>query len=1027
MDHLWIPRRIADEIYERIITEDQSAVVYLIEAPAGMGKTFLARDLGTRLGSPTGYEPAQRGKIAWSGILDIYDPDTNSNQGMEQRLIRNLPQSGYEFDAYKEARTLYDAWFKGGVTGGSLEEQRRAVETAFAKGLEEIAKDWRLVFAFDTVERLEWAADPTQKEMGLFDDTASVMGWLIFQISHLRQGVVLLLGRRADRFYEALTKAVERANEDRAQNGRPPIELYRVQLGPLDEAELKEFFSDRMNRYPVLRPLLAEDLRILLARQTGGNPLLLDLALQALVETGDLTHIRQALQAPGGLKAVGRALIGAYMNLASPERQTLLRYLALARNGLFTDLLRFLEPQWVDDLIRELERMETLPFIKVRQVSAVVPGSDERVERRTYFLHDAMYTLCDEVLLTPEQVRQDSRRILTWYEDHIAEASMAQRGRRAFPAPDLLVDSLVYRMRVDPIAGYQWYLQQSDQAIRGAQTGLDMRLRDAMALFLVSASSEEEPGYSLSSLIDRANVETLFPELVDDFRLDSATQWIKRYTIRGKMDLARRVGKESLSVAEEMHRRDPQRYALPFAEFLLWYAQAEMYGYEISKAEEMYNQIVDLIGDRYSPAELAEISSKKEGMDPFDLWRLCLVLGRTYNNLGYMRWMYQGKYRRAIRDFQRAIRFFRIANLEEELANSNDNMGRVYALLGGEFRSLQLIQNGMGIRKKLRLSYREALSANSLALALLRFGRIDPALRAAEDALSRFRRAEVDRGIGLGLLTRGMIYRNLADMWREQGISPDDAMRFTDLAEADLKEAVRIFSVSVQEPIREVQAYNELACCYRARHFLLIYQGASESEQEIALAQGRTWFRRAIKAATEHNYTVEELDSLQDLAVLTTRAGQYEEAERHLEEIRGKIPDEYKIREGVGLAEVPEADRVDAYYRLMGQVELLAGAIAFERGRIRAGSPNQPAEIPDREALLETARHYLLAVCYFNEYSGETFVNRLTYARIYRRFQGCPPDLVREITQEHFPRWIEEYRLPPELAQGLFQDVFGLF
>ncbi|MFN3763666.1 MAG: hypothetical protein ACK4WK_10780, partial [Anaerolineae bacterium] len=323
--------------------------------------------------------------------------------------------------------------------------------------------------------------------------------------------------------------------------------------------------------------------------------------------------------------------------------------------------------------------------------------------------------------------------------------------------------------------------------------------------------------------------------------------------------------------------------------------------------------------------------------------------------------------------------------------------------------------------------YREALSANSLALALLRFGQMEPALRAAEDALSHFRRAEVDRGIGLGTLTRGMIYRNMADMWLELDIPLQEALRYTDLAETDLKEAVRIFSVSVREPIREVQACNELACCYRARHWLLVHQGASQAERGMAFSQGRTWFRRAIETARRHGYFVEELDSLQDLAVMLTRAGEYGEAERLLAEIRSKIPEDYHIRPDIGLANVPESARVDAYYKLMGQVELLAGAIAFERGRLEAQKRGVSEEIPPREAFREAARLYLLAVYYFHTYSGEAFAHRLTYTRIYRRFRVCPPDLVQEITQKYLPEWIQEYRLPEELARGLFLDVFGLF
>lgn len=1026
MTRLWISRRIADEIYERIITEDNSAIIYLIEAPAGTGKTFLARDLGTRLGSPTGYEPARMGKIAWSGILDIYDPDTNSNQGIERRLIRALPQSGSEFDAYRDAREVYDAWFKGGVVGASLEDQRRKVEAAFAEGLGEVAKNWRPVLVFDTVERLESAADPTQQETGFFDDTASVMGWLLFQVARLRQGVVLFLGRKADRFYEALTRAVEQANQERP--GLMPIELRRVELKELDAEEMQAFFRNRSERYPDLRPLLTAEVQELLAKQTGGNPLLLDLALQALLEAGNPADVCRALQTSGGLKEVEKSLIEAYMNLASPERQILLRYLALARNGVFADLLRFLEPRRADRLIRELERMEELPFIKVREVSVALPGSDERVERHTYFLHDAMYTLCDEVLLTPVQAQEDSKRILAWYEERIrAEEEMRPtlgRLRRPVPDPDLLVDSLFYRMRADPVAGYRWYLQQTDWAIRSAQTGLDMRLRDAMALFLVSASPEEEPrpGYSLSSPIDRENIRVLFPEFPDDFRLDSAIHWVNRYTMRGKLDQAREIGAKTLPLAEKMYQTDPGRYALPVAELLLWYGQAVMYGYEIPEAMETYNRAITLIRETCAPFE-----ERLDSLDPFERWRLCLVLGRAYNNLGYTRWMYLGRYHQALHDLRQAIRFFRIAGLEEELANSTDNMGRVYASLGQEFQSLQLIRNGMEIRRRLGLTYREALSANSLALALLRFGQMEPALRAAEDALSHFRRAEVERGMGLGTLTRGMVYRNLADMWQELGIPLPEALRYADLAETDLKDAVRIFSVSVREPIREVQAYNELACCYRARHWLLVNQGASPAEQGMAFSQGRTWFRRAIETARRHGYFVEELDSLQDLAVLLTRAGEYDEAERLLADIRAKIPAEYHIRPDVGLADVPEAERVDAYYKLMGQVELLAGAIAFERGRLEARKQGGSGETPTREAFLEAARRYLLAVYYFHTYSGEAFANRLTYTRIYRRFQACPPDLVQEITHKYLPEWIREYRLPEEMARGLFLDVFGLF
>jgi hypothetical protein len=272
-----------------------------------------------------------------------------------------------------------------------------------------------------------------------------------------------------------------------------------------------------------------------------------------------------------------------------------------------------------------------------------------------------------------------------------------------------------------------------------------------------------------------------------------------------------------------------------------------------------------------------------------------------------------------------------------------------------------------------------------------------------------------------------MIYRTLADTWREMEIPVEEALHYTDLAETDLRDAMRIFTTSVREPIREVQVRNEMASCYRARHFLLVHKNASDSEIELAFTQSRLHFRNAIKVAQEHAYFVEELDSLQDLAVLFTRDRDYNEAERLLERIEERIPADYKIHSGEGLAELAVEECADAYYKVLGQVHLLYGAIDYERGQGQSRKKDVSNGLPGREPLLRTARHYLLALAYFNRYSGESFVKRLTYARIYRRFQQCPPRFIEEITQKHLPNWVEEYKLPRDLVRSLFQDVFGIF
>lgn len=1025
---LWIQRKVADDIFERIISDDGSVAVFLVQASAGMGKTYLARDLGTRLGSATGYEPARSGRIAWSGILDVYDPDTNSNRGIERRLIEALQISGLEFDEYHAARELYEAWFKSGISGSGLEQQRQNIERAFAEGLHNVTAACRPVIVLDTIERLETIADPAQTEAGLTEDTAAVIGWLAYQISQMRGGAVLLLGREFSQLEAALHKAIAKAELP------AHVQVYPVTIPFLDEPELNLFYANRLSRYPQLHQLLTAELQVLLNQRTGGNPLLLDLALQTLLEVGNPAALQRTLS-NGELADLERDLLNAYMRAtANPNRQTLLRYLALARNGLFAELLQVLEPTHATELVSALTEMEELPFLKIRTIAFPTPAG-VLVNRRTYFLHDAMYSICDDVLLRPEEVIRDTRRILGWYDQQITEiegveSKRAAKLKFARAADDLYVQSLFYRMRVDPQTGYQWYLRIADWAIRNAETSLDMRLRDAMNLFLLSADPNPpaEASQSLRSKIDRENVTLLMPELFSDYRLDSVTLWVKRLSVRGKNDQAAKLGQQLQPRVEGLFAAKVSRYALAFAEYLLWYGQAIMYSYHSVEAMARYERALKVLEATY-PREMRDSALRAANLGEFPAWRMTLILGRIYNNMGYTHWMYEGKFSRAVREFQRAINLFRDAVIEEELANSSDNMGRVYINLGYEFRAIQLIRAGLNLRQKLGLVYREALSYNSLAIALSRFDHTPQALQAAEEALRKYRQAGVDRGIGLGLLTHGEVCRVIADSWRETELPIAEAERYAEQAETDLRDALRIFTGPVKEPIREVQARNAMACCYRTKLLILEHldKPPAPAAKEMTFTQGRINFQQAIRAAADNHYLLDELDSLQDMAVLFFRARRYSEAETYLAEVVRKVPEDYRLTPEHLLEKIDDSERVDAYYKLMGQVEMLTGAIAAEHG-LSADTKLYPrARTTPGKDPIEAMLHYLLGVMYFSYYSDETFVHRQVYARIHKRYQEISPDLVRSITQTHVPQWKAQYKLPGDLVDNLLLDVFGQY
>jgi tetratricopeptide (TPR) repeat protein len=356
-------------------------------------------------------------------------------------------------------------------------------------------------------------------------------------------------------------------------------------------------------------------------------------------------------------------------------------------------------------------------------------------------------------------------------------------------------------------------------------------------------------------------------------------------------------------------------------------------------------------------------------------------------------------------------------------------MGRVYSLLGYHERAKDLNQKAFDARKGLGFSYRQALSATSLATVWNNAGQPQQAIRFIDDALHEFRNAEAERGIGLGLITMGTIQRKQAEIWREQDEPAAQAIRYTDTAETNLRDAVRIFSEIVQEPIRLVQAYNELGSCYRARHFILKHiTDTTPRYLESTLRLGVATYKRAIEYALQGSYYIEELDTLQDLAVLFFRDDKFLEAKEQLQQIRKKIPAKYQIRKRIGVTDIPLEERVDAYYKLMGQVEMLEGAIVYRQGVLDAKKLNPLSAVPLNDSVYkQTVAYYVLADIYFRYYSGEPYALERTHGRMYKRFEHCSIELVREITGQFIPQMLREYQLPEDSAKGLFADVFGVF
>lgn len=1022
-DHPWINRRAADELFDKICSKPPGVTIYLIKASAGVGKTYLVRDIGVRLGSETGYEAGHKDDLYWSGIIDLYDPDTNSKR-IEQRWIEAFGSlTGFEFEDYQNKRSFYVLSAGKAATASDLEKQVAEIRSAFAEGMEKSIEDRYPVMAFDTIERLETILDPAQQKLDIQSlERPDILVWLLQELTFLSHGIILMVGRSAPALTTELEREVDRINPQRKAKGLAPITLTTSSLAYLTENEQEDFFKHRIAEHPIeLKELLDSHVQSLLSKHTGGNPLLLDIAIQTLlIESGIPGDVEKALQSPKGIKAVEEALLDAYMNSgSSEERKSLLIHLAIARNGLFEELLKHLDQAHFPELQAELAKMANLPFIKVREIITSDSSNGQSKSQRTYFLHDEMYEICDRVgLIRSEQVREDSRKIVAWYDAQIERRSKTE-GRIPDEVKDLLIESLPYRMRSDPRVGYQWFLEQSDKAVRSAERGLDLRLQSSMSQFMSSARDQQQTGELPSNAIDWQILHVYGPELQKDFEIDSTLLWLKRYSTRSQHEQALAIAQKATWL-EDAYETDPEHYLITYAEFLLWKGQSLMYSGRSEEGMMIYNRALNEIKTRFSFEKLAS-QVKSKGTLTADDSRICYVFGRLYNNLGYVHW-YQGKYWLAIDEFEQALRYFRLAELVEENANSQDNMGRVYATLGYSVQAFEHIGDGLKLRIAAGSQYREALSRNSLAIIYFRFNNSARALEEIGAALKIFERFEVERGIALAHFTRGVAYRRLTreiESWQNPIVAKDQALSYIEQSESDLRRALRIFSEKVQEPIRRIQVYNELACVYRARYLLL--KSLNDPRQDETFRRSKSHFDLAIELAKNGGFPVPGLDSLQDRAVLYAYARQYELAKLDIDALCREIPKEYQIEEGRGLPLLDDSSqRVDVFYRFMGQVEELRAAIVYEEAILTT---------PDTEAAMQTKslamlKHFMLASAYFNTFSSEAFLQQQTHSHIYEKLHGLSEELILSMRDKYLPAWLDEYKLPTEPTVSQFDGIF---
>jgi tetratricopeptide (TPR) repeat protein len=358
--------------------------------------------------------------------------------------------------------------------------------------------------------------------------------------------------------------------------------------------------------------------------------------------------------------------------------------------------------------------------------------------------------------------------------------------------------------------------------------------------------------------------------------------------------------------------------------------------------------------------------------------------------------------------------------LWEEYANTLDNTGRVYTLMYERSRAESLIDNGLELRRKQGRDYRIALSLISRAVTHLTFDEPHRARRLCEEALNICEQVGVQRGIGLALIPLGQTLRKLGALGTVNLYPPEAADNFFRDAIGHLNRAVTIFETKVNEPVRLVEAYNELGCTCRDRAILARSIEPRSPLARSILRDAVQHLTKSIELAEKQQSSIMYVDACEDLAQAYFQREDYHYVDLWLERAAGHIPDQYKVQEGIGLVDIPAAECVEEFWQLLGKIELLQGFRVYDTALATNGGKIST------EVLAQAVHHFVFAAAYFERYSEKAPGLEKTFKQLYNRFKLCRYEDLRYIQDELLPEIAEKYNLNRAQLGKFFEDTLGL-
>jgi len=264
-------------------------------------------------------------------------------------------------------------------------------------------------------------------------------------------------------------------------------------------------------------------------------------------------------------------------------------------------------------------------------------------------------------------------------------------------------------------------------------------------------------------------------------------------------------------------------------------------------------------------------------------------------------------------------------------------------------------------------------------------------------------------------------------------VTPQQAIENLHQGEKYVREAVRIFTEDIKEPLRLVEALIELGCTYRELAL------RSNGEERVRLARDSEKALREAARQAHGRFTYREVDALVNLAWLHYYTGDKAGAQRILQgdksqnissEVLPLIPTEYLITQEHGVRQVENP--ISWYWVQLGKADLLLGQIAFDEYEQVNNTLKAQGVLPEERKqawphLKEAARLWTLALAYDSRY-GKSFRDlKAGQRRIYANLDGLNVDEMN-LVRKSIAQTIEDYHIPEELClmQRYVDERFGL-